>query len=57
MNPRLWNEVREKRGLTYAIEADIHCLKYSSILIGGTSTKKIIVFRKWLPSFVMSGKV
>jgi zinc protease len=36
---RLWNEVREKRGLTYGIQADIHCSKYSSILIGGTATK------------------
>ncbi len=36
---RLWNEVREKRGLTYAIEADIHYSKYTSVLIGGTSTK------------------
>lgn len=36
---RLWNEVREKRGLTYAIDADIHYSTYASILIGGTSTK------------------
>lgn len=36
---RLWNEVREKRGLTYAIEADVHYSQYASILIGGTSTK------------------
>lgn len=36
---RLWNEIREKRGLTYAIEANIHHSRYASILIGGTSTK------------------
>jgi zinc protease len=36
---RLWNEVREKRGLTYGIQADVNYSKYASLLIGGTSTK------------------
>ncbi len=40
---RLWNEVREKRGLTYGIDADIHYSKYASLLIGGTSTKNTSV--------------
>lgn len=36
---RLWNEVREKRGLTYGIQADVNYSEYASLLIGGTSTK------------------
>ncbi|MCE3230362.1 MAG: peptidase domain protein [Alphaproteobacteria bacterium] len=36
---RLWNEIREKRGLAYGIDADLNWLQHASLLLGGTATK------------------
>jgi len=36
---RLWNEIREKRGLTYDIDANLTWSQHSSLLAGDTSTK------------------
>jgi zinc protease len=36
---RLWDEIREKRGLAYEIEASISWSEYASLIIGGTATK------------------
>jgi len=36
---RLWNEVREKRGLAYGIGADLNWFQHSSLLLGKTATK------------------
>lgn len=36
---RLWNEVREKRGLAYGIDADLQWSQHSSLFFGGTATK------------------
>lgn len=35
---RLWNEIREKRGLAYGIDADLNWSQYSSLVLGGTAT-------------------
>jgi zinc protease len=36
---RLWDEIREKRGLAYEIEANLSWSKHSALLLGGTATK------------------
>jgi len=36
---RLYNEVREKRGLAYGISTSLVWLKHSSVLLGGTATR------------------
>lgn len=36
---RLWNEIREKRGLTYDIDANLTWSQHSALLAGDTSTK------------------
>lgn len=36
---RLWQEVREKRGLAYSVRASLHPLRKSGIYYGSTSTK------------------
>ena len=36
---RLWNEIREKRGLAYQISADLNWSQYSNLIIGQTATK------------------
>lgn len=36
---RLWNEVREKRGLAYGIGADLSWSQHTSLLLGKTATK------------------
>lgn len=36
---RLWNEVREKRGLAYGVDADLQWSQHASLLLGGTATK------------------
>jgi zinc protease len=39
MSSRLWEEVREKRGLAYSIHAGLHPFKHASIFAGGVATK------------------
>lgn len=36
---RLWNEIREKRGLAYGVNAHLSWLRHSSLITGGTATK------------------
>jgi zinc protease len=36
---RLYNEVREKRGLAYGVSAGLHWLDGAAILVGGTATR------------------
>lgn len=36
---RLWNEVREKRGLAYGIDATINWMQHASLIFGATATK------------------
>lgn len=36
---RLWDEIREKRGLAYEIEASMSWSDYTSLILGGTATK------------------
>ena len=40
---RLWNEVREKRGLAYGIDASLSWSKHASVISGGTATKNASV--------------
>lgn len=39
MSSRLWEEVREKRGLAYSVSSAIQPLKHASIFAGGVATK------------------
>ncbi len=39
MSSRLWEEVREKRGLAYSVNSAIQPLKHTSIFAGGVATK------------------
>lgn len=39
LESRLFNEVREKRGLVYGIDANLHWSEHSSLLLGNTATK------------------
>ena len=39
MSSRLWEEVREKRGLAYGVSTSIQPFKHSSIFAGGVATK------------------
>lgn len=36
---RLWDEIREKRGLAYEIEANVNWSQHSALFLGGTATK------------------
>lgn len=36
---RLWDEIREKRGLAYEIEANLSWSEYAGLILGGTATK------------------
>ena len=36
---RLWNEVREKRGLAYGIDATLNWMQHASLIVGATATK------------------
>lgn len=36
---RLWNEIREKRGLAYGVNADLTWSQHASLVLGGTATK------------------
>ena len=39
MSSRLWEEVREKRGLAYSVYTSVQPLKYASVFAGGVATK------------------
>ena len=39
MSSRLWEEVREKRGLAYSVNSAIQPMKHTSIFAGGVATK------------------
>ncbi|MDX2205342.1 MAG: pitrilysin family protein [Hyphomicrobiaceae bacterium] len=39
MSSRLWEEVREKRGLAYSVNSAIQPLKHASVFAGGVATK------------------
>lgn len=39
MSSRLWEEIREKRGLAYSVNSAIQPLKHTSIFAGGVATK------------------
>jgi zinc protease len=39
MSSRLWEEVREKRGLAYSVYTSVQPFKYTSMLAGGVATK------------------
>ncbi|MBM3468249.1 MAG: insulinase family protein [Alphaproteobacteria bacterium] len=40
---RLWNEVREKRGLAYGIEAELNYAQHAATIMGATATKNSTV--------------
>ncbi|MBX9806144.1 MAG: insulinase family protein [Alphaproteobacteria bacterium] len=39
LDSRLWNEIREKRGLAYGIDADVKWSQHSTLILGKTATK------------------
>jgi len=39
MSSRLWEEVREKRGLAYSVSTTVQPFKYTSVFAGGVATK------------------
>ena len=39
MSSRLWEEVREKRGLAYSVHTTVQPFKYTSVFAGGVATK------------------
>jgi zinc protease len=39
MSSRLWEEVREKRGLAYSVSTTVQPFRHSSVFVGGVATK------------------